>query len=360
MLLAVVGDPSLLIDKSDGCHGYWELAEFEEPTAEKTIVAYDAETGTKRWTVTGENLKHTVPLSLCARGDNVFYLDNQRLHCLDAVSGQERWASPFETEGLFIRSYAPTVVAGDDVIVCLKWDRLRGYSVATGKQLWETRGSIGFGSPGDLFVIGDKVWTVPMRKAIWRESRRNADGIVTTGIDIPKSVFLNNAKTAVGLDLHTGKITDEFPFAHTQHHHRCYRNKATQKYLLLGHSGIQVVDLATKTTETHRWVRGLCQYGIMPANGYLYVPPDTCQCYGSGKINGFFALSERNSWEDIEIAPVLEKGPAYEDAPSGGHSIGRDRQTVPAGSESGWPACLTRTSSPPTMPTRRRACTSWS
>jgi len=311
MLLAVIGDPGQLIDKADGCHGYWELAEHEEPTAGKTIVAYDAQTGTKRWTVTGENLKHTVPLSLCARGDNVFYLDNKLLHCLDAADGEQRWASPFETEGLFIRSYAPTVVAYDDVIMCLKWDCLRAYSVETGEKLWENKGSIGFGSPGDLFVIGDKVWTAPMRKSIWRESRRNADGIVTTGIDIPKSVFLNNAETAVGLDIHTGEITDELPFAHTQHHHRCYRNKATQKYILLGHSGIQVVNPVTKTNQTHRWVRGLCQYGIMPANGYIYVPPDTCRCYGSGKINGFFALSERNSWEDVEVVPVLEKGPAY-------------------------------------------------
>jgi len=311
LLLAVIGAPGQLIDKADGCHGYWELVEHEEPTAEKTIVAYDATTGAKRWAVTGETLKHTVPLSLCARGDNVFYLDNDLLHCLDAANGRQRWASPFETEGLFIRSYAPTVVACDDVIMCLTWNRLRGFSVATGETLWENKGSMGFGSPGDLFVIGNKAWTVPLRKSIWRESRRNADGIVTTGIDIPKSEFLNNAETAVGLDIHSGQIIDLLPFAHTQHHHRCYRNKATEQYLLLGHSGIQVVDPKTKTYETHRWVRGLCQYGIMPANGYLYVPPDTCQCYSSGKINGFFALSERNSWEDVRITPSLERGPAY-------------------------------------------------
>jgi outer membrane protein assembly factor BamB len=317
MLLAGIGDPSLVIEKSDGCFGYWEMAEFEEPTVEKTIVAYDAATGAKRWTVAGENLRHAVPLSLCARGDSVFYLDNRRLHCLDAESGKERWAAPFETEGLFIRSYAPTVVACEDVIMCLKWDCIRGYSVATGEKLWENKGSIGFGSPGDLFVIGEVAWTAPMRKSIWRRSRRNADGIVTTGIDIPKTEFLNEAKTAVGLNIHTGKIIDELPFAHTQHHHRCYRNKATEKYILLGHSGIQVLNPETKTSQTHRWVRGICQYGIMPANGYLYVPPDTCRCYGSGKINGFFALSERNSWEDVAITPVLEKGPAYSRMPPG-------------------------------------------
>jgi len=311
MVLALVGDPSILMDKADGCHGYWELAEMEEPTVEKTIVAYDAETGTRRWTVTGEHLRHAVPLSLVALGENVFYLDNKLLHCLDAKTGKPRWASPFETEGLFIRSYTPTVTAHRDVLLCLKWNRLVAYSIETGKKLWENKGAMGFGSPGDLFAIGETVWAVPLTKSIWRGSRTNKSGVITTGINIPKTDFLNEAKTAVGLDLHTGKITNLLPFAHTQHHHRCYRNKATQDYLLLGHSGIQVVDPKTQTSETHRWVRGLCQYGIMPANGYLYVPPDTCRCYGSGKINGFFALSERNSWEDVELVPETERGPAF-------------------------------------------------
>ncbi len=309
-LLTVIGDPSILIDKADGCHGYWELAEHEDPTVDKSIVAYDAESGRRRWSVTGENVRHITPLSLSALGDNVFYLDNRRLHCLGAKTGKQRWASPFETTGLFIRSYAPTVVAYDDVVLILTYNRLCAYAIATGEPLWENKGAIGFGSPGDLFAIGKKVWTAPMTKSIWRRSKRNSDGIITTGIDIPRSDFLNNAKTAVGLDVHTGEITDLLPFVHNQHHHRCYRNKATQRYILIGHSGIQVVDPITQEKATNQWVRGMCQYGIMPANGYIYVPPDTCRCYNRAKINGFFALSETNSLEEIDIVPVVEKGPA--------------------------------------------------
>ncbi len=310
-LLAVIGDPELWVEKSDGCHGYWELVEYGAPTVKKKIVAYNTESGEILWSVTGDHLEFLAPLSLSGKGKNVFYLDHRNLHCLDASSGEERWIASFETEGLFLRSYAPTVVACEDVLLCLTWNRLRAYSVADGRLLWENQGAIGFGSPGDLFVIGEKVWTIPMRKSIWRESRRNKDGIVTTGIDIPKTDFLNEAKTAVALDLHTGEITDELPFAHTQHHHRCYRNKATENYLLIGHSGIQVVDPQTREGITHRWVRGMCQYGIMPANGLLYVPPDTCRCYGTGKINGFFALSDSNSWEAIPHDPVVRKKPAF-------------------------------------------------
>jgi len=331
MLLTVKGDPSILIDKADGCHGYWELAEHEDPTVAKSISAYDAATGKVLWTVEGDNLKYLTPLSLCAEGNKVFYLDNKQLHCLDAKTGEELWAAPFETEGLFIRSYAPTVTVHDDVILVLKWNRLCGYSVETGKRLWENKGSIGFGSPGDLFAIGDKVWTNPMRMAIWRESRRNKDGIIVTGISIPRTEFLNEAQTGVGIDIHTGKITDVLPFAHNQHHHRCYRDKATERYLLIGHSGIQLVDIKTKKEAVNQWVRGVCQYGIMPANGYIYVPPDPCACYNNAKINGFFALSERNSMEDIEIAPSLEKGPAY------ARVSARQKAEEAPEAEGGWP-----------------------
>ncbi len=311
-LLTVIGDPDILIEKSDDNHGYWEMAEYEAPTIDKTIVAYDADSGKKLWTVKGKNLRHIAPLSLCALGDKVFYLDNKLLRCVNATSGKEHWTAPFETKGLFIRAYAPTVVAYRDAIMCLKWNRFTAFSVDSGKTLWDhKRGAMGFGSPGDVLAIGDKAWVIPMMKSIWGESARNKDGVITTGINIPKTNFFNNAKSGVGIDIRTGEIADDLPFAHTQHHHRCYRNKSTQEYILLGHSGIQVIDLATKQNETHRWVRGLCQYGIMPANGYIYVPPDTCQCYNSGKINGFFALSEKNSFEDITLEPVLEKGPAY-------------------------------------------------
>ncbi|NQU20799.1 MAG: PQQ-binding-like beta-propeller repeat protein [Candidatus Nealsonbacteria bacterium] len=335
MLLVVVGDPDLMIARSDDCHGYWELAEYEEPTSVKSIIAYDATTGKKLWTATGENLKHITPLSLSAKGDNVFYLDNNDLRCLDAKTGKPRWKAAFETEGMFIRSYAPTVVIGEDVVTCLKWDRLCGYSIADGSKLWENKGAIGFGSPGDLFLIGGTIWTEPLSKSIWRESKTDPDGIVTTGISIPKTDFLNDAKTCVGLDIKTGQITDRLPFAHNQHHHRCYRDKATERYLLIGYSGIQLVDLETQQSTTNQWVRGICQYGIMPANGCIYVPPDPCQCYSSVRVNGFFALLERNSMDDVEIAPVVEKGPAFGKNPKS--AIGSPQPAIGNPQSNDWP-----------------------
>ena len=312
MLLVVTGDAEFLNEQSDGCHGYWELFEDIAPTVDKKITAYDAESGKTLWTIEGDNLKYLAPLSLSAKGERVFYLDNEKIHCADAKTGKPLWSSSFKTKGLFIRSYSPTVVIHDDVVLCLVWNRLCGYSIETGKQLWENKGAIGFGSPGDLFIRGDHVWAVPMTKSIWNESTRDRDGIVRGGINIPKEEMLNDAKTAVQLDIHTGEITDLLPFVHNQHHHRCYRNKAVDRYLLIGHSGIQMVDPETKVCATNQWVRGICQYGIMPANGLIYVPSDPCQCYSNVKINGFFALAERTSLQDIDMTPVVERGPAFD------------------------------------------------
>ena len=32
------------------------------------------------------------------------------------------------------------------------------------------------------------------------------------------------------------------------------------------------------------WVRGICQYGILPCNGLVYSPPDQCGCYIESKL----------------------------------------------------------------------------
>ncbi len=298
ILLTVTDNPQRHIKYSDQAEGYWDRTETYVPFPEKSIVAYDAAGGQELWRLEGDEARYVMPMSLCALGKDVFYLDSKQLHCLDSVTGKQRWAAPFEppAEGVYMRNYAPTVVAYRDVIMCLTWKSLVGYSIENGEILWRHKGSIGFGSPGDLFAIGDKVWTFPMLKG---------------GGMPPRSCYINNGETGVAVDIHSGEVVAELPFRRTQHHHRCYRNKATEDYFLIGHSGIQVVDPRTKECTTHRWVRGECSYGIMPANGCFYVPPHPCKCYFVGKINGFFALADKNSWADIEITSVLEKGSAY-------------------------------------------------
>ncbi len=85
----------------------------------------------------------------------------------------------------------------------------------------------------------------------------------------------------------------------SKHHHRCYRNKATEKYLLLGKEGVEYVDLESGEVIINRWVRGACLYGVMPANGLLYLPPEQCGCYIESKLTAAGAAALQRSADAV-------------------------------------------------------------
>ncbi|MFQ6132883.1 MAG: PQQ-binding-like beta-propeller repeat protein [Armatimonadota bacterium] len=316
-LLTVLGDPHAVNEEAPRVYGYWELSVEREPTAGKAIVAYEADTGRVLWRKTGSDLSRLVPLSLAAVGDRVVFLDGENLRCLALEDGQEMWHAPFATRGLFLRNYAPTVVAYEDVVMCLTWDRLWAFSMRDGRRLWGHKGAIGFASPGDLFAIDGLAWTVPMTAAIWRGNKLGADGKIKTGIPIPTETFLGNGgKEIWGIEIHTGEVKRSLPMSLLPggHHHRCYRNKATRRYLICGRRGLEYLDLRGDEHVNNWWLRGICQYGVMPANGFIYVPPDPCQCFNFIKVNGLYALSAGSTLDDIGSGEgsSLETGPAYE------------------------------------------------
>jgi len=70
------------------------------------------------------------------------------------------------------------------------------------------------------------------------------------------------------------------------------------------------MDLESGDVFYQSWARGVCKYGIMPANGLSYLPPNSCGCYTSAKLIGFNAVSSKRSYESN--APVkFEAGKAY-------------------------------------------------
>ena len=123
------------------------------------------------------------------------------------------------------------------------------------------------------------------------------------------------------LDPLTGKVmrtrpNDQTFFTPGMSHHRCYRNRATDKFVLLGRSGVEFVDLKSGEAEANHWIRGTCQFGVLPANGFVYVPPHTCACYLKTKLNGFNALAAKRTSADQESSePRLTKGPVYGELP---------------------------------------------
>jgi hypothetical protein len=116
----------------------------------------------------------------------------------------------------------------------------------TGKQL-QSMGGYGYRACPDVFVINGLVWVGP--------------------------------KFEKGYDLFSGKVRRSIKSRGGglyMVHDRCHRNKATASVILTSRSGIEVVDVEKGWLENNSWVRGACQYGIMPANGLIYVPPDAC------------------------------------------------------------------------------------
>ena len=272
----------------------------------RTLMAIDAASGEVRWSVKTAMLKGT----LAVDSQNVVFFSVDKVVCLDRSDGKERWHSdPVPRAKDYPLRFTPTLVLYDDVVLFAggefaaegnrswavnKSDTLTAISTKTGKTLWNAPHPLsGYASAEDLLVVGGIVWS----------------GETTSGHAVGRFT---------GHDVHTGQVLAEFdPDVETYwFHHRCYRGKATDKYLLMSRTGTEFVDIENESWSINHWVRGACLYGIMPANGLLYAPQNPCACFLGAKLNGFAALaaereSEGQREEHGEGGLRLEKGPAY-------------------------------------------------
>ncbi len=288
-----------------------------KPSDFRYITAVRAESGSPLWRKDFGDDESLLPLSLTVREGKVFYQSTTGVHCVDAATGEPVWHTPRKTPWRRMGFSAPTVVAAEGVLLVadrntadneqnrpstgkIEWAvhgwnekgfarnapcTLTAYDAGTGKELWSTGCRENYNSAVDVFVIDGVVWVGPG----WR-----------------------------GLDPRTGehvrKMDAKAPRVGMTHH-RCYRNKATERFILTGKSGIEVLSLETlRWLSNNSWVRGTCQYGIIPANGLLYAPPDACGCFLTVKSPGFFAVApRRNPGQAMPKPdkPVLAKGPAF-------------------------------------------------
>jgi outer membrane protein assembly factor BamB len=277
--------------------------------APRKLVAVRADSGQVLWTAE----RRVLPGTLAADGKRVVFHDGQSAVCLDRNSGQQRWRSEPVARSEEIRGfYVPILVLYDDVVLFSggetagkqtgSWyesgeDTMTALDAETGKVLWSAyHPPSGYRSPEDLLVAGGLVWT----------------GETTSG----RAVGL-----FTGRDPRTGEVKREFPpDVHTYwFHHRCYRSKATDKYLLTSRTGIEFLDFDRERWIPHHWVRGACLYGVMPANGLVYAPQHPCACYLEAKLYGFNALAPESAGprvpEDAAKEARLQKGPAYAERP---------------------------------------------
>ena len=233
-------------------------------------------------------------LDIATDGRVVGLLDGDSVACLDYATGKQRWRTAFPlveadyTAGRIDadqKVWTGTMIVADGVILHASPHQLAAFSTDSGEILWQQPKKFLqhlWYEWKDVFVIDGLVFT--WSAELVRETLEGGAGASASSWP----VSLN------GYDLHTGELKREVPLGKifkTHHHHRCYRNKATVRYVLASRRGSEFVDVAGGQHSVHNWVRGTCHMGMMPANGLQYAPPHPCQCYIDEKLNAFNALA---------------------------------------------------------------------
>jgi len=267
----------------------------ENQSARRAVMAANPETGEILW---HNEISIETLLPLVVSNDALLYQTSEHLVCLSAKSGGERWktshpvslAAPRNSMWLWA---SPTLTAHDGIVYVADFRALSAFSIDDGEALWECSSAPGFTSPPDVFVIND---------LLWRGYTRNR----------------GSADFGEGLNARTGKVekviaTEKAWRCATLAHHRCYRPKATSRFILSSRSGVEFINVESGKISPNHWVRGTCQYGVMPANGMLYAPPHSCACNIKTMVRGTWAFaSSRHEPSGVAAADTrLEKGPAY-------------------------------------------------
>ena len=319
----------------------------------ESVMAIDIKTGEALWEKQVENV---FPRTLASDGELVIFQEKQEIVCVDLKTGTEQWRTGKLARAI---SEVPWMVSATLIIykgvvlyadVCPEGKIvLTALSTKDGSIIWNDERELGWKSPitphhipVDLFVADNLVWMGLLRTRQWQTAFR-------TGWD----PLTGEVKRHLDIQWDPDKIN--------MNHHRCYRNKATDRYLLTASDGIEFVDLRSGEVSVNNWIRGTCNYGIMPCNGLVYAPPHSCACNLHIRLNGFLALApkspEAGHTQPQETNHLLERGPAYTSGPQAGLTRGykqtdwptyrRDSRrsgsvaaTVPAQLELAWQAKL--------------------
>lgn len=296
-----------------------QLADMRLAVEKKRLTACRAKTGEVMWTKEDKDTLGVLPLSLTAAGDRVFYQNTEAVICLDAKSGQEVWRYSRKSNYRRPGWSGPTVVARDGVLLVADRKPVEpgtaihgaegevvALSIETGQKLWSAECAEGDASPVDVFCMQNRVW-------IGENVRRK------------ESDYARARDIRTGEVVKTQDLSGNWP---SQHHHRCYRDKATSEYILAGRTGVEFIDTDSGKLLQQSWIRGNCKFGVLPCNGLLYVPPHQCACYIESKLNGMWALAPRRNLPLPEReAERLCTGPAFGAVERGEASVSGDWPT---------------------------------
>lgn len=270
LLLLVIGDPNQANTSTAG-----------------TLMALRADTGDVAWRLSGEETKGVLPLSLAACGDRAVFLNGEELVCLDLATGKAVWRRPRTVPQKPKHGAAATVVMYGEVVLSAD-TRLQVHSTRTGELLWsDDHLQRAYNCPPDVLVTDGLVWLRGFTEA---------------------------------RDIMTGKVERRLPqqtsfYKAGVYHPRCFRSRATSRYLVQGKVGAEFINIVSGRCDAHHWFRGTCRYGVLPCNGLVYAPPHSCACYMRAMLNGFNALAptreSRPAGPRLADSSRLQRGPAY-------------------------------------------------
>ena len=276
------------------------------------LLAIDVETGRKLWEVGpfgGSRMEYATKvgfkgldpvLNPATDGRIICIIDGDEVVCLDFRTGDERWRTKPSGKG---ELWVGSLIVHEGVVLYAEPKKIYSLSSRNGEILWSrplpNLGWLWF-QWKDVFIIDGLVW-------VWSHEIGRRDKI-GRGVRVYPLY-------ADGLDPLTGRLVRRVPLGgvfNSIHHHRCYRNRATVRYIIASRRGAEFIDLKGGPHIINNWVRGTCHFGMLPANGLLYAPPHPCVCYRKEKLMGFNALaSEVQTFKPEPDGPRVERGPAY-------------------------------------------------
>ncbi|MFV2065867.1 MAG: PQQ-binding-like beta-propeller repeat protein [Pirellulales bacterium] len=305
--------------------------EFTPPSHQMHVMAVDADTGERAWKNSQPYTRELMPSTLAASAGRIYFQNADAVICLDATTGKLQWKAPRPIHRQRLAWSTPTLVVHEGIVFSAD----RRAAEKEGEILWIPSGGYheylrGEDAKGELIAFdgetGERLWSCPAYEGF------NApvdvmivDGLLWTG----RFAWGNDPGITEARDPRTGEVRRKRPpdreFLPRIGHARCHRTRATTEYLILGRSGVEFVDLETGNMLANRWIRGMCQYGVLPANGLLYVPPHSCVCSTDDMLkSGFMALAPakkpRIESPESGTGGRLERGPAFGQALDSGLS----------------------------------------
>jgi len=262
---------------------------WDKAGGKQSVAVFDKNSRNLLW----EKEMPVAPMGIGSKNGKVYVFDGEFVYSFAMNSGKESWKSEkIARKDLYTPNNASSLVCGDNRILVGSLAKsdcdMVALSAEDGSVVWRNRQhDSGRHSANDLFLIDGKAWSVATMAA----------SMTLPGV--PSTAKLKSGRT-VGYDVETGKIEQEF-FTESDVYMmnaRCHMSCATTNFLIPSRTGVELVSLKDEKWTLHHWVRGSCLYGLMPANGILYAPPNPCGCYSQSNLDHFNAVTGENpSWE---------------------------------------------------------------